>query len=183
MGWLETTVDAEGNVTERYKASDTLLIVRLKAALGDEYREKSSIQHDLSPALATLMATWQELRAHPEHAHSPMPGPGEAMLQLGEHADWMDAELEDSSPSAGEVGDELMPDWAVEQEQAPDERQTSVASDPCACCGDETGRCSCFNEDWCATCYQCLVHCRCTTVSHRVGGRLDHTASLGRRVP
>lgn len=37
--------------------------------------------------------------------------------------------------------------------------QTSVTSDPCACCGEPA--CSCAAEDWCARCFRCIMHCPC----------------------
>lgn len=123
MGWNDHTFDAEGNVTEKYKASDLLLIFRLKAELGDKYRERSSIEHDVSPAMATLVQLWQELRDHPERAHGPLPGPGEAMPMLDEHADWMDAEVVEAEPGAQASADELAPDWELERETAEVEQQ------------------------------------------------------------
>lgn len=86
-----------------------MLIVRLKAALPDEYRERASIEHDVSPALAMLLQVWQELREHPERAV----GGAEPMLQLDQHEPWMDAEIE---APVGEPGDEVAPDWQAEQQ-------------------------------------------------------------------
>lgn len=106
MGWNEQSIDAEGNVTERYRASDTLLIVRLKSEFGDKYKERHSVEHDVSPAMGTLLSVWQELREHPDRAHPSVPGGGQPMLAMGgelqeKRADWdvdaVEGEIEDTT--------------------------------------------------------------------------------------
>jgi hypothetical protein len=58
--------------TERHY-SDTLLIFAAKGAMPEKFRDHVNNTHDVSPALAVLMAQWQALREQPIPARQALP--------------------------------------------------------------------------------------------------------------
>ena len=58
MGWEEPIFHEGEQVGTRRKYSDTLLIFRLNGEMPSKYRTRSDVTHDLSPAMAALMAEW-----------------------------------------------------------------------------------------------------------------------------
>ena len=58
----------------------------------------------------------------------------------------------------------------------PVKHQTSVTSDPCACCS--ATECRCVEQDeWCASCFHCVEHCQHAWAEEwRAGGRVEPPA-------